>query len=164
MGWGDRLLGSAMMCVAGLWTYLAFNLPFPAFAKSAKVGPGHFPAGVAILLGILSMILLARTFPRKTKPPAMGESPASSATSGPEETQGQRNLFLGLGMFTAYIVATPLVGFIPASASFVLAMTRIAGKMPWRKCWLVAVLITGILWTLFVLWLQVPLPAGVWGQ
>lgn len=162
-GWADRILGLAMLGVAGLWIRLALELPFPAFAKSARVGPGHFPAGIAILLAVLSVILIARTWtPKSRRTVSEPAGVLSEPKETPEGTRVRRNLIIGFGLFFAYIVASPLLGFIPASLVFILAMTRITGNMPWLKSALAAVVVTGILWVLFVLWLQIPLPTGGW--
>ncbi|MEJ5357156.1 MAG: tripartite tricarboxylate transporter TctB family protein [Desulfobacterales bacterium] len=161
-GWADRIFGLAMLGVAGLWIHLALKLPFPAFAKSARVGPGHFPAGIAILLAVPSLILIARTWTPKSRGGAADPAGMPEPTGTPAGIGGRRNLLIGFGLFTAYIAASPIAGFIPASLAFILAMTRITGNIPWLKSALAALITTGLLWAIFVLWLQIPLPAGAW--
>jgi len=72
-------------------------------------------------------------------------------------------LIVGFVLFALYVLLTPLIGFIPSSILFVLAMARIVGAMSWVKCGLTSVFITGLLLLVFVYWLQVPLPTGPMG-
>ena len=163
MPWGDRALAIVMLAVSVVWTYLAFKLPFPSFAKAAKVGPGHFPAAVAILMGVLALILLAKTFVPKPGQAGNDGGDATKAGSGPVDKMGRKHLIVGFVLFALYVLLTPLIGFIPSSILFVLAMARIVGAMSWVKCGLTSVLITGFLWLVFVYWLHVPLPTGPMG-
>ena len=163
MPWGDRALTVVMLAVSGVWTYLAFKLPFPSFAKAAKVGPGHFPAAVAILMGVLALILLVKTFLPRPGGTRTDEGGSPQGKDESSENKGRRHLTIGFGLFTAYVLLTPLIGFIPASILFVLGMVRIVGGMPWLKCGMTSVIITTFLWAVFVYWLQVPLPTGPMG-
>lgn len=163
MPWRDRALAVVMLAVSGVWTYLALELPFPAFARASKVGPGRFPAAVSILMGVLALILLFKTF--VSKPAKVGNDEGGHAKEGddPVEKTGKRHLAIGFVLFTLYVLLTPLLGFIPSSILFVLGMVRIVGAMSWVKCGVTSVMITVFLWVVFVYWLQVPLPAGPMG-
>jgi putative tricarboxylic transport membrane protein len=163
MPWADRALAVVMLAVSGVWAYLAFKLPFPAFARASKVGPGRFPAAVSILMGVLALILLVKTFipkPDRVRPDE-GKSPRENDESS--EKTNKRHLAIGFCLFTAYVLLTPLMGFIPSSILFILGMVRIVGAMSWLKCGMTAVIITTFLWVIFVYWLQVPLPTGPMG-
>lgn len=163
MPWGDRALAVVMLAVSSVWTYLSFKLPFPAFAKAAKAGPGHFPAAVSILMGVLALILLVKTFIPKPDKVGHAEGEPPQEGNGPAEKMGKRHLAIGFGLFTVYVLLNPLIGFIPSSILFVLGMVRIVGAMSWVKCGITSVTITAFLWVVFVYWLQVPLPAGPMG-
>jgi putative tricarboxylic transport membrane protein len=159
----DRVLAVVMLAVSSVWTYLAFKLPFPAFAKAAKVGPGHFPAAVSILMGLLALILLIKTFVSKPEPAGNDGGDATKEESGPVDKMGRKHLVTGFVLFALFVFLTPMIGFIPASILLVISMVRIVGAMSWAKCGLTSVLITGFLWVVFVYWLQVPLPTGPMG-
>jgi putative tricarboxylic transport membrane protein len=163
MPWGDRALAVVMLAVSSVWAYLSFKLPFPAFAKAAKVGPGHFPAAVSILMGVLALILLIKTFLSKPEPAGNDGSDATKEESGPVDKMGRKHLVTGFVLFALFVFLTPMIGFIPASILLVISMVRIVGAMSWAKCGLTSVLITGFLWVVFVYWLQVPLPTGPMG-
>jgi putative tricarboxylic transport membrane protein len=163
MPWGDRALAVVMLAVSSVWAYLSFKLPFPAFAKAAKVGPGHFPAAVSILMGVLALILLIKTFVSKPEPAGNDGSDATKEESGPVDKMGRKHLVTGFVLFALFVFLTPMIGFIPASILLVISMVRIVGAMSWAKCGLTSVLITGFLWVVFVYWLQVPLPTGPMG-
>jgi hypothetical protein len=66
MKWAERITAILLLALSVLWIKLAVNLPFPAFARAAKMGPGHYPIAVAVLLGILAVILFWQTFRSET--------------------------------------------------------------------------------------------------
>jgi hypothetical protein len=112
---------------------------------------------------VLALILLVKTFLPRPGGTRTDEGGSPQGKDESSENKGRRHLTIGFGLFTAYVLLTPLMGFIPASILFVFGMVRIVGGMPWLKCGMTSVIITTFLWAVFVYWLQVPLPAGPMG-
>jgi hypothetical protein len=156
---GDRILAIVLLTVSCLWTYQALRLPFPEFSRVSKMGPGHFPAGVGILLGLLSIVLLARTFRARASGAADIDAPAPrSADEGLS-----RQLILGFVMFAGYILVVPLAGFLLSSVVFIFLMVNRIGHFRWLPSGVISIAITVFLWLVFVHWLVVPIPTGPWG-
>lgn len=163
MKWGDRALAIVLFSISCLWTYQSLKLPFPEFSKVSKMGPGHFPAGLGILMGLLSLVLLVKTFLPRYATSKTDEPPQPKEDGAAEGGVGKKNLIVGFCLFAAYVLVAPLTGFLPASVIFVFLMVRVIGRFRWVLSGLISIVITVFLWIVFVHWLSVPLPAGPWG-
>lgn len=155
MDWLKIVTGLSLLSVSSLWIVQSLRLPFPSFARAAKVGPAHFPILVSSLLALLTVIWLVREH-RKSR----GES----------EVRGLRLIPWYLG-YAGYLVVVPFFGFIPATFLLVLAVVGVKSRGPWMlklgKSLVAALIITGLEWGIFQKWLGVPLPTGIlglWGR
>lgn len=151
MDWLRIGTGLGILSICGLWIAQSLRLPFPAFARAAKVGPAHFPILTASLLAFLALVWLAREH-RKSQ--------------GEREVRGLRLIPWYLG-YACYLIAVPFLGFIPATFLLVFAVVGVKTQGPWPlrlgKSLLAALVITGLEWGIFQRWLGVPLPAGILG-
>jgi len=158
MQWAQRITAIVLLALAVLWIKLAVNLPFPAFARAAKMGPGHYPIAVAFLLGILAVILFWQTFHSETP-----SDPAKDNEQPDHDTHGLRHLTIGFGFFLAYVILVQFIGFVLASVLFVFCFVRLIGKFNYWLSGLLALGIPVLLWTVFDYLLTVPLPKGPLG-
>lgn len=158
MKWAERITAVVLLALSALWIQLAVDLPFPAFARVAKMGPGHYPIAVAGLLAILAVLLLWQTFrSEKHADPAEDDEEQSSVS------KGFRHLIIGFGFFLAYVILVPLIGFVMASIVFVFCFIRLIGKFNYLLSGALALGIPALLWTVFAYLLTVPLPKGPFG-
>ena len=158
MKWADRITAIVLLALSGLWIKLAVDLPFPAFARVAKMSPGHYPIAVAGLLAILAVLLLWQTF--------RSEKHSDSAKDDEEQDRdahGFRHLTIGFGFFLIYIILVPLIGFVLASIVFVFCFIRLIGQFNNLLSGALALGIPALLWTVFAYLLTVPLPKGPFG-
>ncbi len=65
MDWLKIFMGLVLLTISALWIDLSLHLPFPSFARVARVGPAHFPLLVASILALLTIIWLAREHHKK---------------------------------------------------------------------------------------------------
>ncbi len=158
MKWAQRITAIVLLALSVLWIKLAVNLPFPAFARAAKMGPGHYPIAVAFLLGILAVILFWQTFHSETP-----SDPAKDDEEQDHDTHGLRHLTIGFGFFLAYVILVQFIGFVLASILFVFCFVRLIGKFNYWLSGLLALGIPVLLWTVFDYLLTVPLPKGPLG-
>ncbi len=158
MKWAQRITAIVLLALSVLWIKLAVNLPFPAFARAAKMGPGHYPIAVAFLLGILAVILFWQTFHSETP-----SDPAKDDEEQDHDTHGLRHLTIGFGFFLAYVILVQFIGFVLASILFVFCFVRLIGKFNYWLSGLLALGIPVLLWTVFGYLLTVPLPKGPLG-
>lgn len=151
MNWFKIFTGLGLLNVCGLWIAQSLRLPFPSFARAAKVGPAHFPILVASLLALLTVIWLVREH-RKVQ--------------SKSEVRGVRLIPWYLG-YAAYIVIIPFLGFIPATFLLVLTVVGLKSQGTWAirlsRGFVAALIITSLEWGIFQKWLGVPLPTGFFG-
>ena len=158
MKWAERITAIVLLALSALWIQLAVDLPFPAFARVAKMGPGHYPIAVAGLMAILAVLLLWQTFrPKKHADSAQDDEVQSG------DSRGFRHLITGFGFFLAYVILVPLIGFVMASFVFVFCFIRLIGQFNYLQSGALALVIPALLWTVFAYLLTVPLPKGPFG-
>lgn len=111
-----------------------------------------FPNIIFGLLFVLGLLLLISTF----LPKAVSALPAGYW----RRAVGGRRL-LSLGLVCLYVLVMPLIGFLPASAGFVVVMTGAVSPNLRRDlpiAFAVAAGVAGLIYFVFVYWLQVFLP------
>lgn len=158
MKWADRITAIVLLALCVFWIRLAVDLPFPAFARVAKMGPGHYPIAVAGLLAILAVLLFWQTF--------HSDKYTGSAKDEEEQTidpRGFRHLIIGFGFFLIYVILVPLIGFVLASIVFVFCFVCLIGRFNYWLSGVLALGIPALLWTVFAYLLTVPLPKGPFG-
>jgi len=158
MRWADRIAAIALLGLSALWIRLAVDLPFPAFARVSKMGPGYYPIAVAGLLAILAVLLLWQTF--RSEKNAEGTEDDEQQSLDP---RGSRYLIIGFGFFLAYVILVPLIGFVLASIVFVFCFIRLIGQFNYLLSGTLALGIPALLWAVFAYLLTVPLPKGPFG-
>jgi putative tricarboxylic transport membrane protein len=159
MKWADRIAALVLMALSLLWIQMSLNLPFPAFARVARMGPGHYPMAVAGLQFILALLLLGQTF----RSAAGADAKTDSSRKKSRNPQAVRHVLIGSGLFLAYVITVPFLGFGLATAAFIFSFIRIIGRFGYLLCGALAAGIPLLLWTIFAYLLTVPLPKGPWG-
>jgi len=158
MKWADRITAILIVALSVLWIQLAVDLPFPAFARVSKMGPGHYPIAVAGFMAILAVLLFWQTF--------RSEKHSDSTEDDEEQSRdrrGSRHLIIGFGFFLVYVILVPLIGFVLASIVFVFCFIRLIGQFNYWLSGVLALGIPALLWTVFDYLLTVPLPKGPFG-
>lgn len=157
--WPNRLVAIILVSLSSAWIYLAIQLPFPSFARVAKMGPGHYPAGVAAVMGFLSILFFLQTFRHKDP----SESETQNDADDTAESKDNRSLLVGTALFVGYVILVPFVGFLVSSIVFVFCFIRLIGRYSAILTAILAALIPILMWVLFARLLTVPLPKGPWG-
>lgn len=157
--WRDRLVAAVLVCLSVLWVYKAVKLPFPSFTRVAGIGPGHYPAGVAVIMGFLAALYFIQTFRRRGPSEPEEEGEPDEAV----EKADRRALWFGSALFVGYVILVPITGFLLASIVFVFSFITVMGQYRLILTAFLAGLIPILLWVLFNRLLTVPLPKGPWG-
>ena len=159
MKWAERITALFLVVLSAVWIYLAVRLPFPAFARVARMGPGHFPMVVAGVLAILAFWLLWQTF--RSEPGT--EEAQTTKVNKNRNPQAIKHLISGFGLFLVYVIMVPYLGFTLSTALFAFCFIRFIGGFGYLLCTILALAIPALLWTIFAYLLTVPLPKGPWG-
>lgn len=152
----DAIVGACLLAVAVLYWLGADAIPESRLAGG--VGADGLPKALAYALGLLSLVLIARSL-------AMWRA-AEAERASPEEAAEQRRRHLrAIGMFAlgaAYLVALPWLGYMLSVILLVGGVAWYNGKPP--SLGLAAVAVgTGVLfYLLFVRFLDISQPPGLW--
>lgn len=104
----------------------------PSMTLAAGFGPGYFPAIVAGFLVLLAALELFQVvMARRVSACLSGTDRAESAEGLPGDIGAA---FILLAAVAAYVLLTPVLGFIPAAVLMLLALSVLMGLKPlWRS-------------------------------
>jgi hypothetical protein len=147
-----RDLTSAAGLGAVAVVYLLANRHYP-LDSMASPGPGVFPLGAGLLALVLAALQAARA--------VWAAEPAQLPREEPGAVPASRGPYGMIALLAIGIVAIGSLGFLPASFVLALGASRLLGARGWIVPVALAVGVTVATWAIFVVWLGVPLPAGI---
>jgi putative tricarboxylic transport membrane protein len=121
---------------------------FSAALEVDVVGPAFFPkilAGFGLILGIL---LFAERSPE-------------AADGDADQSRSDLEAFVPAAMLLAYVLLLELIGFPVATLGFLAATFRYLGYPSWKGAFVLAAIITAIVFCLSYLVLEIRLPLGL---
>jgi len=116
---------------------------------------GHDGPGSAFLpfwLGVVMACLAALMLFRSSKEQLAGWMPKDEA--------GKRVLVV-LGVTAAFIALLKVLGMVVGTALFLIVLVRYLGRHRWWVTIAIALAAAGLNWLVFVYWLRVPMPEGM---
>ena len=147
MTWRGDIFGGLVCGVfAVVWIATALGLPYMG---DYAPGSGFLPLWLGVGLLALSVIHVV----------ASVRAPAAAATP-PGRVRKVVAVTLGLIVCVALI---DKLGFVVVVGAYLMFLFRGVEREPWRTSLIVAFATVAVLFGLFRLWLQVPLPKGPWG-
>jgi putative tricarboxylic transport membrane protein len=149
LGRPDVASALVLLAVALLAWMAARDLPWGTLHQP---GAGFFPKSLALLLGSLSIVLLARGG-------LIDTAPVSSLWP---EREGRIRVAIMLAALLAYVLLLEPVGYLIATAGLFLVLLRWVGRQGWAITLGTAALAAVGSYVLFARWLMVSLPAGLW--
>lgn len=146
----DRIISIILIAIGA--GYLAYNTRYN-WGTAEAPGPGFFPFVMGLLLLLLSLRLLAATvFSAATAKPATdGEADGPLAWRRPA---------LMVAILVLYILILDQAGYPLSTLALLLVSFRVLGATGWLKSTAISVGLVAFTYLLFVVWMQVPLPAG----
>jgi hypothetical protein len=120
------------------------------FGSLALPGPGLYPFFVGSALAACALVLLVS---RLRSDDAPAELDRSAATT----------LVLMAGTFAFWIVAMPLLGYVPVTLLAAFAFCKVLGLEGWVKPTAVSIGTALFVYLLFDYWLYIDLPRGILG-
>ena len=121
------------------------------------------PKSLAYALGILAVLLILRSLAIKRMmagKPAAAEPPAES--EGPSAWRRHLRAIGMLGIGVVYLLAVPYLGYTLSIIALLLAVALYIGARPGPKTLAIAGLGGAFFYLLFVQFLHIPLPPGIW--
>jgi putative tricarboxylic transport membrane protein len=144
---GDRAVGVGMALVGLIGVALGSQLR----EGTATGGPGA--RFLPVLLGLIVAVLGA----------GIALRPGASEVGDAPAAGGAGRVAWTLGALAAYVLVLEPLGFLLATAPFLVVLFLAYGERRWPVVLAVALGATGATYALFALWLGVPLPRGVLG-
>ena len=142
---GEIVAGLLCALFAALWIATALGLPYMG---DYAPGSGFLPLWLGVCLLVLSAIHVVTSL----------RAPAAAAPAG----HWRKVVAVTLGLIVCVAVIEKL-GFVVAVAAYLLFLLRGVEKESWRTSLGVSFGTIAVLFGLFRVWLQVPLPKGPWG-
>jgi len=145
---------------------VASSFSYGVFGDGGRVGPGFLPLVTGGLLALLGGAQLAERL-RPTPAPESRDAPAAPDDGtgvdalGRTEQQRVRQLWM---VVAAILVAIPLVtllGFLIAFGLLVLFVTTVVERRPLLPAAVITLAAVGLVYGVFGLFLNVPLPVGL---
>lgn len=160
MAEGKKQLGelpsSLVLIVTGV-VYLVQGSRYP-WERLANPGPGFFPAVVGAVFVAGSAVLCVSSFFHSRKQP--GDTPAGGHS---QSDAGYRRLWLLLAFLATYLLTLDRAGYVVDSFLLMFFSARLLGMKRVGQTLLLAVGMTVGTYLVFSVWLQIPLPKGIWG-
>jgi putative tricarboxylic transport membrane protein len=141
----DLVFGAACLAVAAGYYLMASAIPESALSDT--VGPQGLPQTYAIVLGALSLVLIARS---------ARQSPAESRPRSLVRVGGM--LLIGV----LYLAVVPWLGYVLSLTGLIAATTYYQGGGLSPRVALVSLSGAVFFWVLFVAVLGIPHPPGIW--
>ncbi|CAJ1001492.1 tripartite tricarboxylate transporter TctB family protein [Anoxybacillus sediminis] len=139
-------LGAVLSIIAGVVVILeAYRLR--AYALSPYVGDHTLPAILGLGFLLLGAVLLVRSFRDQERDK---EPPSPHRTS----------IFRCLALLGAYCLLIDIVGYLTATMIVSAILFRVVGRYGWGTAIASAAVLTGCLYVVFIMWLQMSFPAG----
>ena len=116
---------------------------------------GHDGPGSAFLpfwLGVVMACLAALMLFRNSKNQIVAWMPAGVA---------RRRVLVVLAITAAFIALLKVLGMVVGTALFLVVLVRYLGRHPWWVTIAIALAAAGANWLVFVYWLRVPMPEGL---
>lgn len=158
---GDLIL-AALSVIAGIVILVLVKVQDLPMIKRSMMGPGFFPTICGIAIIACGLLLFAETAvqSKKAKTDETVKAEQETKLLNPRELKNML-LFLILGAFV--LVISKYLGMLICLFLCVTAYLIIQGKEKWWKALIIGVVMTGVLYLIFVVFLKVPIPKGPLG-
>ncbi|MGH3424201.1 MAG: tripartite tricarboxylate transporter TctB family protein [Nocardioidaceae bacterium] len=158
---------------------LATSFGYGILLEGDRVGPGFMPMVLGALLVLLGGGQLAtrvrrpaadRRVPDRQPPePELPEPELSEADGEGSDALGRtashrtRQLWMVGAAIVVTLLVIPYLGFLLGFGLMVLFITAVVERRPWPSAVLISVVAAGVVYGVFVVFLNVPMPGGLLG-
>jgi len=126
-----------------------------SFGGWSHPGPAFLPLWCGVIMGALALVVFVQAV-LKGKSEAGGQEGESLLTSR------WPKLIAALVILFAYAFLLEPFGYLIMTFVFMLFVLKVVEPTKWGTAVIEALLATGVSYSLFELWLKVPLPRGIW--
>jgi len=136
----------AILCLAALYTYQAFNgLSF--LSSTGRLGPGFFPRIIGIGLILACIVALAQEARRNSEPPRGSDFILDTTVVG--------------ALTLAFVALLDILGGPIAMVAFMLASLFFLNRNRPVQNLTIALILPALIWLMFDYWLNAAMPEGM---
>ncbi|SEG34433.1 Tripartite tricarboxylate transporter TctB family protein [Nonomuraea solani] len=151
---GEPAVWALLLCLSA--TMAAVSFGYGITKEGGQVGPGFLPLASGVALALISAACLLQSV-------RAAPSPDDTDTDTDADPARLRTLWTVFGLLLAALLLVPLTGFLVAFGLLVFAVSAFVEKQRLLSAAIVAVVATLVIYAVFVLFLAVPLPGGMFG-
>jgi putative tricarboxylic transport membrane protein len=147
----DRITGIVIFIIGAAVCLTSLTYPVGTLQKP---GGGFFPLLSSILLLVLCAVFLFQSFTGRGR-----ENHSGTASFFPSQ-EAPKRIFYGFAALVGYRYLIPVIGFAPATAGFILVLSRFLENYSWKKSVFFSLATAVAVYYLFqvVLKIQMPMP------
>lgn len=145
--------------------FAAGGLGYGLTKEGGQVGPGLLPALAGGLLALTALVQVVRTVRGSGAPEESAEDVVPAEDDVDRRTMRQRTriLWTVFGLTLVGLLLVSVLGFLAAFGLLVLVISVAVERRPVVPALVVSVLAVAVVYAIFVLFLRVPLPGGIFG-
>jgi putative tricarboxylic transport membrane protein len=156
---GSIVFAGLILAIGLVFEIMALNMPR---GRLSYPGPGLFPMIIGIFLIVTALgCFLQEILSRKKRSAGPSASPLPNQDSAPPDGRNVKKTFQLMASLIGYTLVLNTLGFVISICAFLVIAIRIFGYRRWFPALAMAIVIAGISYVSFVLWLKVPLPLGI---
>ena len=145
----DRITAGLLLAFAVAFS--AGALKYYSWWGSGGPGSAFLPFWLGVVMALLAFMMLLKNF----------RSSSAAGSDWLPRGEGLRNMLVVLGVTIVFVALLKVVGMILGTALYLMVLIRYLGRHPWWMSAAIAVAAAGFNWLVFVHWLRVPFPEGM---
>lgn len=167
---GPDFLGAALLVLIGA-AFIFGSLGLEVINQQGRIGPGFMPFATGTLLAVFGAMVGAEALlrsrnrgePDEEEAPQTAQAQSATTDGGDVEEGSRYTVAIVFGLTLAAIILIPLLGFLVSFGALVFVLVKFVEKGGLFIATVLGVGAAAITWAVFVLFLQIPLPMGVFG-
>lgn len=156
------LIGAGILVALGAVFAIGALSGLEVIDERGRIGPGFMPFATGLLLALFGAMVGGGALLRR-EAEADGNAGEAEGSEDSEEEGSRYTVAVVFGLTLAAILLTPVLGFLVSFGLLVFAIIRFVEGGSLLLGLGLGVGATVITWVVFVLFLQIPLPGGVFG-
>lgn len=145
----DQFTGAVLFVFSVYYLFEASKMPMEA---GKAPGAGWLPAVLAMLMAFLAALLVISSARRSTLDDQVVSWPRG---------RGLANNLAILGGLAASVALLQIAGYLISTFLFLLGLLLFLGRYSWKFSTAISALSTTVLYWVFKIWLEIPLPPGI---
>jgi putative tricarboxylic transport membrane protein len=157
----EEIQGILWIAVAGVISFFSLRLPLEDTRRTVGLpGPGFFPLLLGVLLALLGVLLLVKSWIERRK--AVGhEKGPSGEGAGLAGFWANKKPFSVLAGLIIYSAILERLGFLLSTFLFLILLLRSVARQKWTLSIITALSISLLSYLIFEVWLKAQLPPGI---